>query len=373
MNVTFVMDGGDSLSGGHRAIAMFAHGLRRLGHRVFLIARPQRPPSLREKISSLVREGTLSSNAGRRPSHFRNVGVPLKVIADWRPIRNEDLPDADVVVATWWETVEWVWALHPSKGVKVQLMQDYEIWGGRRDAVDRSCALPLPKIVTSPWLPELLETRFHQKALALVPYGVSRTEFHAEPRGKQAVPTVGLIYTTTHNKGCDVSIQAYRLAQRVAPDLRLVAAGNTRVARDLPLPPSARYEAHANHNTLRALYSQCDAWLFGTRKEGFGLPILEAMACRTPVIGTPAGAAPQLLREGAGILVKAEDPEDMAEAIVRLCRLSEPEWRAMSDAAELMAASYSWDTGARAFEAALKQALGNCETGRGSSDTAMMR
>jgi glycosyltransferase involved in cell wall biosynthesis len=276
------------------------------------------------------------------------------------------LPDADVVVATWWETVEWVWALRPSKGVKVQLMQDYEEWGGSRDAVDRSCDLPLPKIVTSPWLPELLETRFHQKALALVPYGVSRTEFHAEPRGKQAVPTVGLIYSTIHRKGSDIGIQAYHLAQKVVPELRLVAAGNVAVSRDLPLPATARYEAHAGHRKLRELYSQCDAWLFGTRREGFGLPILEAMACRTPVVGTPAGAAPELLRDGAGILVKADDPADMARAVVSVCRLSDREWRAMSDAAEAKAAAYTWESAVEKFEAALKQALRNSRTEAGA-------
>ena len=365
MIVSFVMDGGDNLSGGHRAIAMFADGLRRAGHRVFLIARPRRPPSLRDRIRSLVREGSLPFRAKSTPSHFRDAGVPLRILSDWRPIRNEDLPDADVVVATWWETVEWVWAMSPSKGVKIQLMQDYEIWGGSRDAVDRSCALPLAKIVTSPWLPELLESRFHQKALALVPCGVSRTQFHAEPRGKQTVPTVGLTYTTLYNKGCDISIEACRLARRVVPELRLVAAGNMRVARELPLPPAARYEAHADDRTLRELYSQCDAWLFGTRKEGFGLPILEAMACRTPVIGAPAGAAPQLLRDGAGILVKGDDPEDMAGAIVRLCRLSEADWRTMSDAAHAMAASYSWEAAVLAFEAALEQALRNSRVASG--------
>jgi len=44
------------------------------------------------------------------------------------------------------------------------------------------------------------------------------------------------------------------------------------------------------------------------------LPILEAMACRTPVIGTPAGPAPELLGAGGGILVRPEDPADMAMA-----------------------------------------------------------
>ncbi|MGC8714943.1 MAG: glycosyltransferase [Leptodesmis sp.] len=53
---------------------------------------------------------------------------------------------------------------------------------------------------------------------------------------------------------------------------------------------------------MRDYYSACDAWLFPSRYEAVGLPILEAMACRTPVIGTPAGIAPEMLSDGAGIL-----------------------------------------------------------------------
>ena len=62
-------------------------------------------------------------------------------------------------------------------------------------------------------------------------------------------------------------------------------------------------------------------WLFGAREEGFELPILEAMACRTPVLGTPAGAALELLVDGAGILVPREDPDAMARAIVEVCQM----------------------------------------------------
>ena len=59
-------------------------------------------------------------------------------------------------------------------------------------------------------------------------------------------------------------------------------------------------------------------WLFPSRSEGFGLPILEAMACRTPVIGTTTGAAPEILACGAGILVDIDDAKMMANAIIHI-------------------------------------------------------
>jgi glycosyltransferase involved in cell wall biosynthesis len=81
------------------------------------------------------------------------------------------------------------------------------------------------------------------------------------------------------------------------------------------------------------------------------------MACRTPVIGTPAGAAPELLADGVGVLVKPEDPEDMARAIEQICKLSESEWRTMSDAAYARATSYTWEEATDCFEAALHTAI----------------
>jgi len=108
---------------------------------------------------------------------------------------------------------------------------------------------------------------------------------------------------------------------------------------------------------LKSIYGACTGWLFGSRREGFGLPILEAMACRTPVIATPAGAAPELIDRGGGMLVKPEDPADMARAIEHIHALSETEWRDMSDLAYATAANYTWDDATDAFERALQSVI----------------
>ena len=114
---------------------------------------------------------------------------------------------------------------------------------------------------------------------------------------------------------------------------------------------------------FKDLYSSCDAWLFGSLNEGFGLPILEAMACRTPVIGTPVGAAPELISEGNGILVKPEDPEDMARAIIQIVNMSNEQWKKMSDVAYKTATSYTWDDATDLFEEAIYTAIERTKNG----------
>jgi len=253
-----------------------------------------------------------------------------RVIDRCRPIMDEDLPDADVVIATWWETAEWVAAMSPQKGAKVNSLQHYEVyWGNEKERVDQTWRLPFHEIVIMQWLADIAKTRFNDESVSIVSAGVDTNQFQAAPRGKQPKPTGGLMYSSVRFKGCDISLQAVDLARKQVEHLDLVAFGMSDPTPKLPLPPGTRYRTSPPQNEICDIYGQCDAWLFGSRVEGFGLPLLESMTCRTPVISTPAGVAGELLKGGGGILVKTEDPDDMANAIVKVCRFSEAQWRAM--------------------------------------------
>jgi glycosyltransferase involved in cell wall biosynthesis len=65
------------------------------------------------------------------------------------------------------------------------------------------------------------------------------------------------------------------------------------------------------------LYSAADVFVFPSWYEGFGLPVLEAMACGTPAIASSRGALPEVAGE-PGIIVDAEDHDTIARAIVDL-------------------------------------------------------
>lgn len=360
MKITFVLPHA-GLAGGIRVVAIYAERLKKRGHEVFVVSTPNQQPSISQQVRSLLRGQRWISTTKSEPSHFDNLDVPHWVIERCRPVTDADVPDADVVVATWWETAEWVANLSEAKGAKVYFIQHHEAFDFLpKKRVEATYSLPLYKITISKWLIDLMRTRYGDRNVSLVPNGIDTKQFYAPPRGKQPIPTVGMLYTPTPWKGCDVSLKAFSVATQKIPNLHLVAFGDTRPSPDLPLPPGTEYAHQPPQNTLKDFYAKCDAWLFGSRSEGFGLPILEAMACRTPVIGVPAGAAPELLADGAGVLVKPEDPEDMARAIEWLCKLSDVEWQAMSDAAYTRAISYTWDEATKLFETALYTAIDRC-------------
>lgn len=92
---------------------------------------------------------------------------------------------------------------------------------------------------------------------------------------------------------------------------------------------------------LRILYSQCKIFAFPSFHEGFGLPVLEAMWCGAPVIGSNKSSLPEVIgREDAQF-----DPYDPIDIVRVLCRaLSDEDWRQeLINHAAFHAHRFSWD------------------------------
>ena len=357
MRVSFVLPD-VNLGGGTRAIAAHATNLLRRGHEVSVVATPPTTHGFGGLVKSFLKWDRWSASGSVQASHFDGSVVPLKVIESVRPVTDADVPDADIVIATWWETAEWVARLSPRKGLKAYFIQHHEaLLGQPKSRVDATWSLPMQKLTCSQWLADLARDEFGDPHAIAVPNGVDHGLFFAEPRGKQPVTTVGMLYATNPSKGCDVSLRAFELAAKQCPGLRLIVFGSEAESQDLPLPPGTQFHSMPEQSRLRTIYASCDAWLYGSLTEGFGLPILEAMACRTPVIGTPAGAGAQLISDTTGALVKCGDREGMGQAIGRIHDASEGAWIEMSDAAHRVASEHSWDRSTDLFEEALKMTL----------------
>lgn len=104
-----------------------------------------------------------------------------------------------------------------------------------------------------------------------------------------------------------------------------------------------------------ALFQGATAFLYPSRYEGFGLPVLEALSCGVPVVGSDAASIPEVVGN-AGTLVDADDARKMAGALIAI--VTEPQLRdALSERALEQAAKFSWDKTAQetleAYESAV--------------------
>jgi len=355
MRITFVLPHA-GVSGGVRVIAIYAERLQRRGHRVSVVSTPP-PPDFARRLKSLLRGRGWPSGAASEPSWFEGLGVPHRVLERVRPVTDADVPDAEVVLATYWTTGPWVTALSPRKGAKAIFVQGYEAPPGRFDpALDAVWRLPLAKIVVASWLADLARERFGDASVHLVPNSVDTGQYNAPPRGKQARPTVGMLYATSATKGADVAVAALERVRRRLPDLHVLAFSNERPGAHMPLPGWIEFHHRPAQDQIPRLYARCDAWLCAARREGFSLPALEAMACRCPLVSTRMGGPADFVAEGVnGFLVPADDAEALAQRLAAVLAFDEARWKRMSDAALATAKRYTWDDATTLLERALAE------------------
>ena len=107
---------------------------------------------------------------------------------------------------------------------------------------------------------------------------------------------------------------------------------------------------------LPALYAGAELFVFPSLYEGFGLPVLEAMAHGKAVIVSNGGALPEVVGP-AGICVNPHDVDEWAEAMVQV--LGQPSHReAMERASLVRAKAYSWETSAATLAHVMERIAG---------------
>jgi glycosyltransferase involved in cell wall biosynthesis len=103
------------------------------------------------------------------------------------------------------------------------------------------------------------------------------------------------------------------------------------------------------------LYARADLFVLASRFEGYGMAFAEAIAYGLPVVGTTAGAIPETVPPGTGVLVPPDDVPAFAAALRRLIADSNERLRLACEARRAAARLPTWPAAAASFARVLEQ------------------
>ena len=157
--------------------------------------------------------------------------------------------------------------------------------------------------------------------------GMQRVEPRAvaDFREQRGLPARFILYlgTIEPRKNLSVLVAAYKKAQ--LKDVKLVCAGGEgwmysdvfRAVTELQLSRDVLFPGFVPDAELPLWYSAAEAFVYPSAYEGFGLPVLEALACGTPVITTTSGSLVEVAGRAA-LLCPPDDAPTLADAIARV-------------------------------------------------------
>jgi glycosyltransferase involved in cell wall biosynthesis len=170
-------------------------------------------------------------------------------------------------------------------------------------------------------------------------------------REKYGLPESYLLFTGTLEPRKNITglLEAYGKA-RARESLHLVITGKKgwlykeifATVRQLNLKERVIFTGFVNDADLPSLYSMAKVFVYPSLYEGFGLPVLEAMACGVPVITSRVRSLHEVTGEAA-ILVDPRNVEDLAKSIDAVVFGTEENYQRLSRASLARAANFTWE------------------------------
>jgi glycosyltransferase involved in cell wall biosynthesis len=298
-----------ALFGGVKVVFRQADLLSRRGHRVRVVT------------------------TGAEPDWHRLEAELLRVEA----LQRDAVPPADITVATYWTTIEPALSLDTTE--IVHYCQGFEgLYTHNRELhpdIEAAYSHPLPAMVVAPHLATLLGDRFGRPARTVLQPLESFFRPSAVWRRPLRPPATPRILVTSPFeidwKGVRTALEAVELLRRRGVDCELVRISQWPLSDDERATLEAdEFHCHLNPADVARVMRSCHLLLAPSwQQEGFGLPVLEALASGVPAVASDIGSFRDWTGGGAR-LVPWDEPEAFAETAAEILG-SPKQWRELRD------------------------------------------
>jgi len=347
-------------AGGFKVVYEYANFLAARGHQVNVVhpnlLRIDEPLSsfgLKTRLQIQLRYHWMKLTKRYRPDHWFTVSPAVGM--PWtKTLAAESVPDADIVVATAWETAEWAITYPVCKGRRFYIIQHLETWSGPEERVMKTWRAPLEKIVIAGWL-ERIATGMGEKT-HLIPNGLDFSRFGMKTPSEDRDPhQLLMLYHIVEWKGSADGLAAFAIARETIPELRLTLFGIDPAPPNLP--PGVEYHHQPPQEKLDGFYNRAAIFISPSWTEGWGLPPAEALMCGGAIAVTRGGADEAFaIHEDTALVSPIKDPAALAANIVRLVRDKELRLRLARQGHDLIQ-QFTWERSGAAVESVMLNAV----------------
>lgn len=186
-------------------------------------------------------------------------------------------------------------------------------------------------IVTSDYIASSSYLKKNIHKLEIVSPGVDISKYKTLDniqKDRNTVLFVGQLNKESQHKGLCYLLEAIKMIKNNLPEIRLVVIGEgnyidhyKNLVTSTGLTCEVEFTGFVKEEELPNYYNKCSILVLPSYNdaEGFGMVLIEAQACGTPVIGTTVGGIPYAIKNGeTGILVPPKDPKELASAILKI-------------------------------------------------------
>ena len=338
--------------GGFKVTYEYAQHLSLRGHRTCVVhaSWPGGGAPLPRKGKALL--GYLRRRiTGYRPTSWFSFRAPVAVrLVPF--LHAAFVPAVDVLVATAWQTAEWLGRTASLAGrERLYLIQHEETWSGEAARVYATWRLPLRKIVSARWLEDRI--RAAGEEAVYIPIGLDFSAFGLDlSLAERPAAHVVSLHHEAAWKGSRIALEALRIVRDRIPQLEATLFGTGPPPGDVPA--WCRYIRNPPQSELRRLYNRATAVLSASLSEGWGLVGSEAMMCGAAFVGTDIGGHREFAgHEETALLCPPGDTHALADSLTRL--LHDPAFRqALAARAHAAIQRFTWERAADAFERVLR-------------------